>query len=469
MENADQQSDYAGGSVRQIRTMSACGLYRQPQWKFRGRSVLAMSGLLGTFVLLPVQMIQLPLQMDAVDFWILGTLSVFWLGFIFGHHTLNISLPYVVALWLILAGSFVGTFAAVDQVGSCVVILKELYLFFAFITVSTLLARTSISSFRLVMLTWLGTVVLHGALIVAEFLVPELYQYLSGLAGQEMSYQHFRPSGLFFSPKAGNANKAAVFQLLGFVPLLLAGTSRRTASVLGLVLLASILATGSMGTTLAFTVGLIVSVVAIAATGQHLVFLTKLLVRSLLVAAVLSGILLLVLRDNEAYQAHFQSILFGRAEKSSAGRFSLWQRGLDTLSESNTFVWGIGPENFRDVDVQEKQLHNDLLAFSVERGILGTGGLVLLAGIAVCRAAYLLHFSCQHSQLEGIATVVFLGAFAAILFVSLTHQVFHCREIWLVLATQESLLTRYRAGSAATARELDAFTLGAAGEHLEGI
>ena len=79
----------------------------------------------------------------------------------------------------------------------------------------------------------------------------------------------------------------------------------------------------------------------------------------------------------------------------------------------------------------------------VERGVLGVLGLVMLSGVAVIRAVYLIKMGCNHGQDTGLSSVVFLSAFAAVLAVSLTHQVFHAREIWLVLAAQEALLAHH--------------------------
>lgn len=427
-------------------------LISEPTEKFFGRSMFIMLGLLGTFALLPVQLVRLPLQMDPVDVWVVTVLFSFTLAFVAGFQTLTVSVSYVLAMWLILIASLASAFAAVDRMDSLVVVLKEVYLFATFVIITTLLSRLSVRNFRLVMMVWLGTVVLHGMLIISEFLVPEIYRYVAGLADQPISYENFRPSGLFFSPKAGNANKAAVFQLLGFVPLVLAKTSRRTSIAFGLVLFSSILVTGSMGTTLAFMSGLIVAVASIAFFGKHFFYMVNLLVRSVFAIAIVGAVLLFLASDTQKYQDHFERILLGRAEKSSEGRFSLWQRGLEAIRDSENIVLGIGPENFRNVDVLEKQLHNDLLAFTVERGLLGVLGLLVLVGVAVYRAFYWLKIGFSGGQDAGLTAVIFLSAFAAVLVVSLTHQVFHCREIWLVLASQEALIAHHERNAAADLR-----------------
>lgn len=406
-------------------------------------SPFTVLGLMGMCALMPVQMINLPSQMDVVDFWMLALLIIFWSAFLFGRQAFfRLSTGYWVGIWLILFASIASTFAAVDRIGSGVVVFKEVYLFVCFITLTTLLTRIRTSEFRLVMWVWLATTVLHGTLILAEFVFPELFRFISGTFGHSVSYDTYRPSGLYISSKAGNANKAAVFQLLGFVPLVLARPSRFVSTALGILLLLSILATGSMGTTLAFAIGCFAAILAIVVTGKHFVLMMKLAVRSAIAVAVLVAILFVVVRENPAYQSRFESIIVGRASKSSEGRFTLWQRGLETLQASDNLVFGIGPENFRDVDFLEKQLHNELLAFAVERGLLGALGLVLLAVVAVSRSVLLLRIGCSNPDV-GLSSVVFLGVFASVLFVSLTHQVFHAREIWFVLAAQEGMLAHY--------------------------
>ncbi|MHA2092513.1 MAG: hypothetical protein ACW98K_16830, partial [Candidatus Kariarchaeaceae archaeon] len=87
---------------------------------------------------------------------------------------------------------------------------------------------------------------------------------------------------------------------------------------------------------------------------------------------------------------------------------------------------------------------NDLLAFSVERGLLGTIGLVLLALFAIYKAMYLLLEYNKHRDRSHLVVVVFLAAIAAALVESQTHQIFHARWLWLVLAMQEAMIIQLR-------------------------
>ena len=319
-----------------------------------------------------------------------------------------------------------------------IVILKEVYIFIWFITVMAVLSRLDAKAFRLIMLVWSGVVLLHGCLMIAQFLSPDLWRITANIAGRSTIYERFRPTGLFT-----NANSAAFFQLLGFVPLLLAGLSKRTTIILGLLLLSSMLVTGSMGAALAFIAGLVIAVIVISLSG-HLVFISKIFVQLAVVILLLGGLLYIVVSQNQRYRDHFEHIIFGRAERSSEGRFDLWQRGTDVLLDRNQFLWGIGPENFRAVDGRDKQLHNDFLAFTVERGLLGTVGLVLFAIVAVSRATYLFLLSNRYPDRSRLVVVVFLAAMIAAIVESLTHQTFHSRQLWLILALQEAMLFKMK-------------------------
>lgn len=410
------------------------------------RTIVVM-WLMGTVVLLPVKVFSFPLNMELVDFWILWALPIFWVFFILKSQTI-ISWSYTLAMLFILIGSFISIFAAPNPFKSLVVVVKGGYIFVWFVTLTALLARLSASELRSIMFVWSGTVILHGLLIIAQFLLPEIWRITCAFAGQSAAYEHFRPSGLFISEKAGDANKAAVFQLVGFVPLLLMNASKRITAILAIVLFSSILATGSMGNTMAFMAGLTTAIVALAVFGKNSFRIGKHLMRLVIGAFFLGGLFFFVLSQNQAYQRHFESIIVGRAEKSSGGRFDLWQRGLDVLIDHNGFLWGVGPENFREVDAAQRdnQLHNDFLAFTVERGLLAVVGLMLFAVMAVSRALYLLKMHIKNAERPRPEVVVFLGTLVAVLVISLTHQIFHARELWLLIALQEAMVFKVTLG-----------------------
>src|SRR5690606_36434077 len=173
-------------------------------------------------------------------------------------------------------------------------------------------------------------------------------------------YEIYRPSGF-----NTNANGAGLFQLLGFVPLILLRPSRNIGILLGALLLTTIVATGSMASMLSLTAGTLVALAVLVLRGKIDVIIR--LFASLVIAATILGTgFLFVTSQNQRYQDHLEQIIFGRAERSSSRRFDLWQRGLDVFAERSALLWGIGPENFRVVDGGGNQLHNDFLAFLVE-------------------------------------------------------------------------------------------------------
>jgi len=83
---------------------------------------------------------------------------------------------------------------------------------------------------------------------------------------------------------------------------------------------------------------------------------------------------------------------------------------------------------------------NDFLAFTVERGLIAVSGLILFALVAIGRAIYLLMMHSRHPDQIGLNVVIFSAIIAAIMLVSLTHQIFHAREMWLVFALQEAMV-----------------------------
>jgi O-antigen ligase len=387
--------------------------------------------------------------MELVDLWVILAIPFFWLCFLLGRKT-KLNLSYTLALILILVGSFTSTIYAANPSKGLIVILKEVYLFVWFVTVTIVLCDVNKRDFRRIMFVWASVVVLHGILIISQFIWPEIWRITTKFAGQTAAYAHFRPSGLFISEKAGDANKAAFFQLLGFVPLMLAGTPRRITLLLATVLVSSILVTGSMGTTGALMAGLIVSVISLLIFEKNLILLKELFKKAVVAFVFLTGLFLIVVSHNQEYKEHFTKIIAGRAEKSSGGRFDLWQRGIDAFFHQNAFFWGVGPENFREIDPagNDNQLHNDFLAFTVERGLIAAAGLALIALVAMSNAVHLLHMHNRYPNEIDLFVVVFPAIITSMLLVSLTHQIFHAREMWLILAVQEAMIFKAEEKSA---------------------
>jgi O-antigen ligase len=396
--------------------------------------------LAGITVLLPIKIINLPSNFELVDIWNLMGLPVLLAIYSMGRRQM-INLTYAIPIWLVMVSSLLSTFVSHEPSNSLIVILKEVYLFTWFIVIIIFLSMLDARDLRRVLYVWAVVVVLHGLLIIAQFLSSDLWRFTNSLGGNSVEYTIYRPAGLFICDHAGCANKAAFFQLIGFVPILLAGFSRKTTMLFGLISFSSMLVTGSMGATIALLSGAVIALLVIAALKKSLLIIIKLFLRVVFASLLLGGAAFIVVSQNQTYSDHFERIILGRFDKSSGSRFNLWQRGVNVLLEHNSLLWGVGPENFRVLDPAQtdNQLHNDTLAFLVERGLIGLLGLALFAGISFRRALALLWISGKTPDRVRFELVVFLAIIVATMVESLTHQIFRTRELWLVLAVQEAL------------------------------
>lgn len=408
-----------------------------PLWSNR----LIVIWLAGMACFLPIKILNLPLNFELVDIWTLGGMPVALYLYSLRRPRI-VSLSYAIPMWFVLVSSLISAFASPSPLRSLIVIFKEIYLFVWFFVVLALLFQLSAQDLRKVLRVWSLVVICHGSLMIAQFLSPDIWEFTNALGGNAARLEGYRAAGLFICDKAGCANKAAFFQLLGFVPLLLAGYPKIKTAILGVFLFASMMTSGSMGATLAFSSGLFVAIFVMAYFKNSLTLVIRGMVGVAIVLSIVAGGLYIAGTQSQDQQNHFERIIVGRYDKSSGGRFDLWGRGIEVLLDHNAFFWGVGPENFRIVDPSgnDNQLHNDTLAFLVERGLLGLIGLALFAGITLLKAIHILQIYKSEPKRARAGVVVFLAAFVAIVVESLTHQVFHTREMWLVLAIQEAVL-----------------------------
>lgn len=121
----------------------------------------------------------------------------------------------------------------------------------------------------------------------------------------------------------------------------------------------------------------------------------------------------------------FQNSL-GRSNRSLNGRLTLWTQGLTKSSTHGNELFGVGAGEAK-YTVDYKSLHNDILAYLVERGIIALFGLAVLYWLIFRQAVRVL-------GPRGPTGLHALGAavFANFAF-SMTHQTLHFRHVWLLL------------------------------------
>jgi hypothetical protein len=240
-----------------------------------------------------------------------------------------------------------------------------------------------------------------------------------------------RPSGLFENPIS-----AAFFQLIGFVPLLLAGLRRELTLLMGIILMLSLLATASLGALFGLLAATGVAVIALLLLGGH----TKFLVWLAVSLAVAAGLFYFTISLSPDVLARLQHLTTERVGYTAGQRLDLWQGGSEALFSSKSIL-GVGLDNYRD-SFAGKTLHNDFLEFGVERGVIGLLGLFLLGFEAMSNAAKMLLIQIKSQGKARPTAVIFIAMLVAALLVSNANQIFHFRILWLGLALQESILLR---------------------------
>lgn len=402
---------------------------------------LVVTYLVGMFVLSVEQFLALPQNLTSGDFWNVLFLPICWWYLIRSRQAIRF--PFALGMWLILLGSFLATFFSSNPLASIIYITKEIYLYVWFVTVTALFTSLEPGLMRRVLLVWTTVVVLHGVLLVAEFVSPNFYRFVIsvlGRIGNVDSRYIGRVAGFFENPVW-----AALFQLMGFVPLLVVGLRRELSLLLGMVLLLSILATASLGALSSLLGALVVALFVLLLIGGHLKFLVWLAT----VVIIMAGLFLLVLSQSPDVLASLEHLITDRAAHTAQERLFLWGGGTEVLFSPQSIL-GVGPSNYRDF-LENKTLHNDFLEFGVERGVIGLLGIALLGGEALNSAVIILLNQIKSRDKARPSGVVFLAMLFAVLLEANAHQIFHFRTVWLGLAVLEATFFRMTSPSIDTA------------------
>jgi O-antigen ligase len=399
--------------------------------------------LVGMVILSVEQFLVLPSNLASVDFWNFLFLPICVLYLV--HTRQAVRFPYALGIWFIFLGSFIGTFSATNPMASIFFMIKEVYLYVLFVTLVAVFASLESGLMRRILLVWLTVAVLHGVLLVAEFVLPDFYAFMISFLGRigfvDPRYIG-RPAGLWDDPVW-----AALFQLMGFVPLLLVGLRRELTLFLGMVLLLSILATASLGALTSLAGASVVAVFVLLLMGGHLKSLAWLATILILAA----GLFVITISQFPDVLASLEHLTTDRAAHTTGERLHLWEGGTAVLF-SQKAILGVGPDNYRDF-LENKTLHNDTLEFGVERGVIGLLGLALLGGEALNSSVKILLKQIKSGDTALPSGVFFLAMLVGIYLESNAHQIFHFRSVWLGLVMLEATHSRMLFSGAAFERQ----------------
>jgi hypothetical protein len=388
--------------------------------------------LLPAVVFLPLLIPHGPSNTAPVDVLIVLYLFTATIGWFSARRPMSFPLLAVTAFILLVSLIGVGTsqFAGVGRTA----VLIDVYLYVFFLAAVNDL-RPNPRALRIVLATWVITALVWAALangITFHFL-PEGFARLILSNSRALNRA---------SAAADNPNLAASYFLVSLFVLAASPWPRRRwlRWLAGMWLILAIYATGSV----AGMVGLFTGGAAMlgsflvrraGSTARQTQVVVALLIVALAVA--IGGVTRTfatrsVLGDVASISASqkqggvFQNSL-GRSNRSLNGRLTLWTQGLTKSSGRGNELFGVGAGAAK-YTVDYKSLHNDILAYLVERGVIALFGLAVLYWL-VFRQALRLLGPRGPTRFHALGAAVFAN-FAF----SMTHQTLHFRHVWLLLA-----------------------------------
>jgi O-antigen ligase len=395
--------------------------------------------LAGTIALLPLLVPRGPGQSAPVDavallFVLFALGGLLWRG-------RPLQLPAKGPLVLIMAASVVATVASLSLPDSLLSLLIEAYLVLLFICVANDLGddrralRAALVAWSVAALIWAGVFVgFH------YHLLPE------GL--QQLLIENSKGGGYRVSGASKNPNLAASYMMTSFFVLLASPWPSRRPARLGAAgfLLLAVYVTGSNGALLGLAVGVAVLAVGACLRGSRTPRQRLQVVGVTIVAgvAVLTTALLIVgipqvgVSNVKAVAAGEREGAFagnlGRLDRSVGSRLSIWSNAWD--GAGSRVLVGVGPDAAPRIPFAagtlRRGLHNDYLAFLIERGLLGLLGLLAFCAVVLRWSGRLL---AAPSQEEGAGRWIpagLAGAVVANLVLATNHESFHFRHLWLL-------------------------------------
>ena len=396
--------------------------------------LLATALACAALLLQPVQCLKLPGNLQPPDL-----IGLLWLPFAWMRIATARAAPQLPLFgpfaW-IGAASLAAAAMSADPIGGAVAVATECWLYAFFATLALTLAMASERERRAMLWSWAIAGLGNGMLILVQFVRPDAQASMSSALGSLGSLDPFRPSGLF-----ENCNSAAFFQLSAIAPVAMLRLRPLVTAVCAFVLLLSMLGTGSMGAVLALTAGTFAGTIAVLVVQRDGRAFARIAGSILGAAAATAALAVIATTIDEGFAQRVDYVLTGRGEGSAQSRMHLWTRGVELLQEQ-FLPLGIGPDRFKDV--AGFGMHNDALSFAVERGAIGFLALIAFALVAFASAVSIAR---NGAPIRDRSAVVPIAALIACATLAQTHEIFHQRPLWLLLALQEG--ARLRRGATA--------------------
>jgi O-antigen ligase len=349
-------------------------------------------------------------------------------------------LPAMGPFALIAAASLAATSASLDLPGSMLALFVELYLFLLFACVANDLGDDQ-RGVRTILVTWSVATLLWAAVFVGfhfQLLPSWLHEPLASSAG----------GGPRVAGAAKNPNLAASYLMTSFFVLLASAWPRRWPIRLvaaGWLLLALYL-TGSNGALLGLAAGVVVVAGALCVRWgrtpvQRLGMAGAVLLAGGLVlgAVTMTAISRPGVTDVRALAQRERGGVFddslGRLDRSVNSRLAIWSDAWGAAGPR--LVVGVGPAAASEIPLAvgtlRRGLHNDYLAFLIERGVLGLLGLLTLTAVLLAWSSRLLVGDPPDGRAGWLRPAWLGGAVAANLVLATNHESFHFRHVWVLL------------------------------------
>jgi hypothetical protein len=396
---------------------------------------MSLSVLAAMIALLPLLRPAGPGNTAPVDLLIGLFLFVAALGL--ARRTRPLHIPAGTAILLILLGSVLALIASLDIATGLLTLVVDIYLFALFITVANEL--DSRRALGLALTVWVVAALGWAIILIGsnQGWLPVGLQELVGITGDSSERA---------AAATGNPNMAASYMLTScFLAMAAPWPGRRLARALVLgVLVFAMYVTGSNGALSAFLAGLLLLGLGAYLRGGR----TREQILALVGSAVLVGGLLLAVTvsvvgipsigrsdiDTFAHSEQQGALAnnLGRLDRGVDDRLQIWSSGW--RSAGPRLAIGVGPGEAINYAVNlagmHISLHNDMLAYLVERGVLGLVGFLMLHAVLLRLSGRLLV-----TQGRPVDTYRGLGpAVAANLAFSMSHETLHFRHIWVLYA-----------------------------------